>query len=335
MKILISDYAESMMPQHDLETETLKSHLGEDIDVEVYAYTDEAREEFYEHLADADALLTAFIKVDKEAFEHAPNLKVIAINATGYDNVDMDEATARGVGVCPVSEYCTWDVSESAIAYMYALNKNFKFYIGQIEQEHRWDYAAAPEVPRLEDQTLGIFGFGKIGKCTARKAKGLVKRIISNDPFIDQNLFGQNGVEQAEIDEVLAEADIIINHMNLNETNYHYFDAEKFAKMKKKPIVINLGRGLCMDEPALIEALDSGQIRAFGADVLYDETPDLANHPLVGRDNVIITPHSAFYSSSSLRDLMIFPCNNIGHFHKGEKDQLFKLVNDVPVVNVL
>ena len=335
MKILLSDYAESMMPQHDLETETLKSHLGEDIDVEVYAYTDEAREEFYEHLADADALLTAFIKVDKEAFEHAPNLKVIAINATGYDNVDMDEATARGVGVCPVGEYCTWDVSESAIAYMYALNKNFKFYIGQIEQEHRWDYAAAPEVPRLEDQTLGIFGFGKIGKCTARKAKGLVKRIVSNDPFIDQNLFGQNGVEQAEIDEVLAEADIIINHMNLNETNYHYFDAEKFAKMKKKPIVINLGRGLCMDEPALIEALDSGQIRAFGADVLYDETPDLANHPLVGRDNVIITPHSAFYSSSSLRDLMIFPCNNIGHFLKGEKDQLFKLVNDVPVVNVL
>ena len=105
MKILISDYAESMMPQHDLETETLKSHLGEDIDVEVYAYTDEAREEFYERLADADALLTAFIKVDKEAFEHAPKLKVIAINATGYDNVDMDAATAHGVGVCPCLLY--------------------------------------------------------------------------------------------------------------------------------------------------------------------------------------------------------------------------------------
>ena len=78
-----------------------------------------------------------------------------------------------------------------------------------------------------------------------------------------------------------------------------------------------------------------GQIRAFGADVLYDETPDLANHPLVGRENVIITPHSAFYSSSSLRDLMVFPCNNIGYFLTGQKDKLFKLVNDVPVVNVL
>ncbi len=335
MKILISDYPDSMMPVHDLEIETLKSHLGDDIEVEVHAYSGDAREEFYEHLSDADALLTAFVQIDKEAFERAPNLKVIAINATGFDNVDMDEATKRGVGVCPVGEYCTWDVSESAIAYMFALNKHFKFYIGQIEDEHRWDYAAAPEVPRLEDQTLGIFGFGKIGKCTAGKAKGLVKRIIANDPFIDQEVFAEHGVERAEVDEILENADIIVNHMNLNETNHGFFNAEKFAKMERRPILINLGRGLCVDEPALIEALDSGQIRAFGADVLYDETPDLANHPLVGRDNVIITPHSAFYSSSSLRDLMVMPCNNIGHFLKGEKDKLFKLVNDVPVVNVM
>ena len=335
MKILISDYAESMMPEHDLEIETLKKHLGDDIEVEVYAYTDEKREEFFEHLADASALLTAFVQVDKEAFEHAPNLKVIAINATGFDNVDMDEATARGVGVCPVGEYCTWDVSESAIAYMCALNKHFKFYISQIEDEHRWDYAAAPEVPRLEDQTLGIMGFGKIGRCTAMKAKGLVKRIVACDPFIDPAFFRAYGVEPVTADELMACSDIIVNHMNLNETNYHFFDADKFSKMERKPILINLGRGLSMDEPALIEALDAGTVRAFGADVLYDETPDLANHPLVGRDNVIITPHSAFYSSSSLRDLMVFPCNNIGYFLTGQKDKLFKLVNDVPVENVL
>ncbi len=327
MKVLISDYIDSMMPDHELETQTLKKGLGDDLEIEVYAYTDEKREEFYEHLADADALLTAFVKVDKEAMEHASRLKVVAINATGYDNVDMEEATKRNIGVCPVGEYCTWDVSEAAIAYMFALNKCFKFYQRQIEQEHKWDYAAAPALPRIEDQTIGIVGFGKIGKCTARKAKGIAGRIIANDPFIDKGLFAENGVEEVDVDTLLAESDIIINHMNLNETNYHYFDAEKFAKMKKKPILINLGRGLCVDEPALIEALDSGQIRAFGADVLYDETPDLANHPLVGRDNVIITPHSAFYSSSSLRDLEVFSTRNIVYFLTGQKDKLFKLVN--------
>lgn len=335
MKILISDYHDSMMPYHDVEIETLKAGLGDDIEVEIFDYTDDTREEFYKHLADADAFLTAFVQVDKEAMEHAPNLKIISINATGFDNVDMDEATARGIGVCPIGEYCTWDVSESAIAYICALNKHFKFYIEQIEQDHKWDYAAAPAVPRLQDQTLGIFGFGKIGKCTAGKAKGLVKRVIACDPYADQEAFDKLGVERVEVDELLAQADIIVNHMNLNETNYQFFDEEKIAKMVRKPIVINLGRGLCVDEGALVAALDSGAIRAFGADVLYDEQPDLANHQLVGRDNVIITPHAAFYSKTSLEDMMRISAENIAHFLKGEKDQLFKLVNDVPVVNVL
>lgn len=327
MKILISDYPESMMPDHGLESETLKAGLGDDVEIDVFPYSDGKREEFYARLADADALLTAFVKVDAEAFDHAPNLKVVSINATGFDNVDLAEATKRGVGVCPVGEYCTWDVSESAIAYMSALNKHFKFYIQQIDGEHRWDYAAAPEYPRLEDQTLGIVGFGKIGKCTARKAKGLVKNILANDPFIDKKLFAENGVQEASVDELLENCDIIVNHMNLNDTNYHYFSAEKFAKMKKRPIFINLGRGLSVNEDDLIAALDAGQLRAFGADVLYDETPDLANHPLVGRENVIITPHAAFYSSSSMRDLQVLSCQNIVHFLKGEKDKVFKLVN--------
>lgn len=329
MKILISDYHDSMMPYHDIEIETLKAGLGDDVDIEVFDYTDAGRDEFYGHLADADALLTAFVQVDREAMEHAPQLKVVSINATGFDNVDMDEATARGIGVCPIGEYCTWDVSESAIAYMCALNKHFKFYIGQIEREHVWDYAAAPAVPRLQDQTLGIFGFGKIGRCTAGKAKGLVKRVIACDPFVEQGVFDELGVERVGVDELLAQADIIVNHMNLTADNRHFFDAEKFAKMGRSPIVINLGRGLCMDEEALVAALDSGTIRAFGADVLNDEQPDLAHHPLVGRDNVIITPHAAFYSTTSLEDMMRISAQNIVHFLKGEKDRVFKLVNDV------
>lgn len=89
MKVLISDYAGSMMPTHDLETRVLREGLGDDVKVEVYAYTDERRDEFFGRLADADALVTAFVQMDEEAFEHAPRLKVVSINATGYDNVDQ------------------------------------------------------------------------------------------------------------------------------------------------------------------------------------------------------------------------------------------------------
>lgn len=329
MKILISDYPDSLMPDHSLEIETLRAGLGEDVEIDIYEYHDEERAVFYEHLADADALLMAFLRIDAEAMDHAPRLKVVSINATGFDSVDLDEATRRGIGVCPVGEYCTSDVSESAIAYMNALNKHFKFYQKDIDERHKWDYAAAPQWPRLQDQTLGIVGFGKIGKCTAEKAMGLVKNIVAYDPFVDQAAFSERGVSCVGIDELLAQSDVIINHMCLTAENERFFNEAAFDAMLRKPLFINLGRGMCVDEGALVAALDSGKLRAFGADVLHDETPDLANHPLVGRDNVIITPHAAFYSSTSIEDLERLSCQNIVHFLKGEKDQVFKLVNEV------
>lgn len=318
-----------MMPDHALETETLHAGLGPDVEVEVYEYQDDKRDEFYEHLADADALLTAFVTVDAEAMDRAPRLKVVSLNSTGFDQVDLEEATKRGIGVCPIGEYCTWDVSESAIAYMSALNKHFKFYQREIDERHKWDYAAAPQWPRLEDQVLGIVGFGKIGKCTAEKASGLVKKVIAYDPYVDDVAFAERSVTRVAKDELLAQADIIVNHMCLTDDNVRFFDEAAFAAMVRKPIFINLGRGLCVDEAALVAALDEGRLRAFGADVLYDETPDLANHPLVGRDNVIITPHSAFYSTTAIEDLERLSCENIVHFLKGEKDKVFKLVNAV------
>lgn len=327
MKILISDYPDSMMPDHELEINTLTEELGSDIVVEVHPYSDDNRAEFYGRLADADALLTAFVPMDTEALDAGHNLKVISINATGYDNVDLAAATARGVGVCPVGEYCTWDVSESAIAYMCALNKHFKFYTREIDIDHKWDYAAAPQWPRLQDQTLGIVGFGKIGKCTARKAANLVGRVIATDIRGDNSTFEELGVERVSPEELFAQADIIVNHMNLTEDNVHYFDAAAFDAMKRRPIFVNLGRGLCVDETALVAALDAGKLRAFGADVLYDETPDLAASSLTGRDNVILTPHSAFYSTSSIEDLERLSCQNIVHYLKGEKEKVFKLVN--------
>lgn len=329
MKVLISDHPDSMMPSHELEIETLKAGLGQDLEVEVYEYDPEKHAEFLERLGDADALLTAFVTIDEAVMEAAPKLKVVSLNSTGYDQVDLEAATARGIGVCPVGEYCTWDVSESAIAYMFALNKHLKHYQTDIDVRHEWNYASAPQWPRLENQTVGIVGFGKIGRCTARKAAGLADRVIAYDPYVSEEVFAEQGVEKVDIDALLEESDVIICHMFLTEENKKFFDAEKFAKMARKPIFINLARGLCVDEPALLAALDSGQIRAFGADVLYDETPDLAANPLVGRDDVMLTPHSAFYSTTAIEDLERLSCRNIVHFLRGEKEKVFKLVNNV------
>ncbi|WP_071392793.1 NAD(P)-dependent oxidoreductase [Bacillus tuaregi] len=327
MKILISDYPECMMPTHELEIELLKKGLGNHIEVDVFSYYENNKEEFYEHLRDADALLTAFIQFDKEAFNHAPNLKVISLNSTGYDAVDIEEATFRGIGVCPVGEYCTQDVAEGTLAFMLALNKGHKHYITDVDQRARWDFASFKPSPRMETQTLGIFGFGKIGRCVASKAKHLCKKVIAYDPYVDKSLAADLGVELVSPEEIYKEADMITNHMNLNNSNIRFFDKKAFNSMEKKPIFINMGRGLSVDEDALVDALDKGKVRAAGLDILINETPDLNNHPLAHRENVIITPHASFYSTTSFEALQEISCWNIIHYLNGEKDKLFKLVN--------
>ncbi len=328
MKILISDYKDSMMPTHDFESQVLKAGLPA-AEIEVYEYTDKKRTEFIEKMKDVTALLTAFARVDREVLENAPELKVVSINATGYDCVDLAEATKHSVGVCPVGEYCTLDVAEHTMALMLALNKNLKCYTYDLENNHRWKYDTPKSPKRIGDQTLGIFGFGKIGKCVAKLAQGLGMTVIAHDPYAKPELAAELGVELVEKDTIFERADVITNHMNLGKANNEYFTAVEFAKMEKTPIFLNLGRGLSINENDLADALDKGLVRAAGLDVLKDETPQLAGHILAGRENVIITPHAAFFSKQSFDDMQRISCENIVNYLTGHKDKVFKMVNEI------
>lgn len=328
MKIVISDYKDSMMPQHDDEITMLSAGLP-DAEIIIYEYTDQKRDEFIDLLAGAEALLTAFIRLDAPVFERAKNLRVVSINATGYDNVDLNAATAHGVGICPVAEYCTRDVAEHTIALMLALNKNLKAYAFDIEHNHCWRYDFPRRPERIETQTLGIFGLGKIGSQVARLAKGLGMRVIAVDPVVTPERARAVGVEIVTPEDIWQQADVITNHMNLQNTNVAWFTIKEFAQMRRSPIFLNLGRGLSVDETALVEALEKGLVRGAGLDVLSDETPQLADHALVRRDNVIITPHSAFYSAQSMADLQRISCDNIVNFLTGRRQDVFRLVNAV------
>ncbi len=328
MKILISDYRASMMPSHDYEIQVLRKGLP-DADIEVYEYSDEKRAEFYEKLQNTNALLTAFIRMDREALEHAPNLQVISINATGYDCVDLPEATKRSIGVCPVGEYCTWDVAEHTIALMLALNKNLKEYTYDIEKNHVWEYSISNIPTRISNQTLGIFGFGKIGKAVAKMAQGLGMQVIAMDIADKKEEAEKLGVEMVTAEEIYERADVISNHMNLGAGNRDYFTIREFRRMKRHPIFLNMARGVSINEEDLAQALDEGILRGAGLDVLSDETPKLESHPLVNRRNLIITPHAAFFSKEAFEDMQRISCENIVHFVKGEKEKVFRLVNEV------
>ncbi|MGM9891278.1 hydroxyacid dehydrogenase [Limosilactobacillus sp.] len=327
MKIVIADYPESMIPNHQLEKRVLAAGLP-GCQVVVYPYQDNQRAAFLKEIHDADALLTAFIKIDDAVFTAAPHLKIVSINATGYDNVDLAAAKRHGVAVCPVGEYCTEDVAEFTITTMLALVRQLKAYVNDVDQRHEWRYDYVHPNRRLSNMTLGIFGLGKIGRAVARKAASLGMTVLANDPFISKELYTPvaNLVQLVSVDKLLERADVVTNHMNLNETNHHFFTADRFQKMVNHPYFINMARGAEVDESALITALDTGQIKGAALDVLATEFPDLQHNPLVGRENVLVTPHTAFYSTDSVTALQQISCQNIVYYLTGQPDRVFKLV---------
>lgn len=326
MRILVCDLPDSMAPDPAQEARILRAGLGAEAEVVHHPYDPADHDAFLAELARADALLTGFLPVPREVLDAAGRLRCISLNATGYDNVDLAAARERGIAVMCIGEYCTEDVAEHTLALALALNHDLKRHTDQIERHARWSYASGAAPVRFVDQTLGIIGLGRIGSNVARKARAWGLTVLACDPYVPADAGDALGVPLLPRDEVLARADIVSNHMNATAENVGYFDAATFAAMARRPVFLNTARGSAVVEADLVAALDGGHLRGAGLDVLATERPDLATHPLVGRPNVIITPHSAYYSTASEEALMRISCENIVHYLNGDHDRLFKRV---------
>ena len=316
MKIVISDHENVLQKDLSVTVQKIKEILPES-EIEVVPFSAD-KKNFYEGIQKAEGLITAFLPVDTELFRRAPKLRCVSINAVGYSNVDVEEAKKHGITVCHVGEYCTQEVAEHTIALMCALNRNLKHYGYQVEKEGKWQYASIPGGKPLADQTVAVFGFGNIGKRVAKLAKGLGMQVIVVSQYLAEEEEKQYGVRKVTVQEAFEIADIITNHRSLTKETYHFFDETAFGQMKKSPLFINVGRGGSVEETALVKALDTGLIRGAGLDVLEEEDPDMKTHPLLHRDNVILTPHSAFYSEESLKRLQMISGENIAYVLKGE-----------------
>lgn len=324
--ILISDYPEELKRDLEWEKKKLRESLGEEYKVEVYPYWNQ--KEFMEKLREAEVLLTAFLPVTAEVLASAEKLKLIVVNATGYGTIDLKKANEKNIAVCPIREYCTQEVAEHTMALMLCLQRGIRAYEHAIEQKKSWNYLDVTGLRRIEGQTLAIFGFGRIGQAVAKRAQAFGMKILAVDPYLPKEVAQAAGVSLVEKEEALLQADVITNHMNQTAENGHYFSEKEFARMEKHPIFINAGRGNCVDETALAEALESGQVRAAGLDVLETENPDIGHHPLAHRENVVLTPHAAFYSDTSMRELQRISCENLIHFCKKEYDKVNWITNE-------
>ncbi|MDR1245845.1 MAG: C-terminal binding protein [Clostridiales Family XIII bacterium] len=326
MKIVICDYYEDLQRDLNFEKELLTRGLNNP-EIAVYEYKGD-KAELIDVISDADAIINTYVDLDREILSGAASLKCIALNAVGYNMVDVDAATEMGIMVCPAREYCTEEVAEHTIAMILSLGRGFKRYIRDIETNHVWNYMAAGKIERLAGKTLGILGFGKIGRAVAKRAAAMNMNIIAlKRKSIRPEIAEAMNVRLTDEEEIWANADYICNHMSLNEETTGYFNLERFKKMRKHPFFINLGRGLSVVEDDLVEALDKGYIRGAGLDVLSSESPDLDNLKLLGRDNVIITPHAGFYSLQAARDLQEISCNSVIYALNGDIDKIAGVIN--------
>ena len=324
MHVLISDYENALEADYGLTIDAIEKAMGEQVDARIYAYRSE--EELKEVLATADGLITGFLEIGEDILSACPNLRCISVSGVGYSNIDVEAAKRHGVTVCHIKEYCTQEVAEHAMSLVMALNRNLLYYQKQLENQHLWKYDTIEGNMNLSHQTLAIFGFGKIGRRVATIAKAFGMEVLAVDPYAKDEDAKGLGVRLVGAEEALSQADVISNHMNLTEENRGFFHRSTFQKMERHPIFINVGRGGSVDEAALAEALDAGWIRGAGIDVLEEESPDLAHCKLLGRDHVILTPHSAFYSKESIAKLQTISGANLGYCLSGHLDCIFEIV---------
>lgn len=326
MKIVFAEYPETRNRNVDTEL----ACMPEGTEVGFAVYDEQNLEAYREALADCDAVITGFAPIDEKAIDAMRNCKIISVQATGWNFVAHEYAKSRGIAVSAIGEYCTKEVADHTIMLMLALRKRLPYLQRRVNVEKVWETATLETlgIKGVWGQTLGIVGLGKIGKAVASRAKAFGMEVIACDPFIPDSDFEKAGVKKVDIEYLLANSDVVSSHMDLNHTNERYFDAEKFAMMKKQPIFLNVSRGGEVDEDAMLAALESGQILAVGLDVLTSESPELESCPFIGREDCIVTPHSAFYSDDSIEACERISVLNAVNYINGEPDKVFKLVQD-------
>jgi D-3-phosphoglycerate dehydrogenase len=266
---------------------------------------------------DADAVFVTFAKLPGELLRELKKCKAIGRFGLGVDNIDLPAAKALGIAVNYVPDYCLREVSDHAMALLLALARKVTL-SNTIVQSGRWELPPIVPLRRLEGQVLGLVGFGNIPRALAPKARAFGLQVLAHDPYVAGAALATAGVEGVSFDDLLARSDFISVHAPLLPATRGLMNAAAFAKMKKGAYLINTARGLLVDEPALIAALDSGHLGGAGLDVLATEPP-AKDSLLLGRDNVILTPHTGYYSVEALEELQIKCASDIARVLSGEK----------------
>ena len=313
MKIVVLDgYTEN---PGDLSWEELEK-LGELVVYDRVSYAEDPI--IREKIADADIVITNKTPISKETLDACPNIKAIAVLATGYNVVDYEYAKEKGIPVMNVPTYGTQIVGQYAVGLLMEICSHYGHHDqtvkeGKWENNADWCYWDYPMI-ELYGKTAGIIGLGRIGQSTARILNAMDMKVLAYDAF--QSEAGKKLAEYVELDELLAKSDVIFLHCPLFPSTEGIINKDNIAKMKDGVILINNSRGQLVVEQDLADALNSGKVYAAGLDVVSTE-PIKGDNPLLTAKNCLITPHISWAAQAARQRIMDITVNNVKSFVEG------------------
>lgn len=291
------------------------------VDLEIYDRT--SPEEIRARVSDADIILTNKVVLEKDLLDSLPRLKYIGVLATGYNVVDIRSAEAAGIEVTNIPAYSTESVAQMVFSHILAITSRVEHYTSE-NRKGRW--TASPDFvywdkpfQELCGKTLGIVGYGNIGKAVSRIALAFGMNVLAYTSKNPEDL--PEGVTKTDMDGLFSSSDIISLHCPLAENTFHLVNSDRLALMKKTAVLINTGRGPLVDETALASALENGDICAAGLDVLSQEPP-VADNPLLSARNCFITPHLGWATVEARKRLIDIAVDNIKSFMTGNTKNL-------------
>ena len=270
-----------------------------------------------EVVAQADALMVTLQPVPAELIATMERCRIISRVGTGLDAIDIDAATKHGIWVTYVPDYAVDEVSTHAIASLLAHARGFPRLL-ESTRRGEWGNKVVAPIRRLQGQTLGLLGFGRIGRAVGSKARGLGLEVVVHDPYLDSLPPESSDAQLVDWETLLRTSDYISLHVPLTEGTRHIINSKSLSLMKPTAFLINTARGALIDEDALLEAVRSGQIAGAALDVLSAEPPPV-DHPLLHEERVWITPHSAWYSEESMEDMRTRGAEEVVRVLQGQK----------------
>ncbi len=275
------------------------------------------REEALEKLKGVDVLVTWDQMMDDGLYKEL-DLKAFCAASTGFDAADIEAATKNGVMVTNAKDYCVDEVSAHAVMLILACGRRL-YHVTENVKEGNWSVDGIGRVQRLKGSTVGIFAFGSIARGVAEKLKGFGVRMISYDPYVEENVMREYRVEKVDFETLLKESDYITIHSPLTEETKEIFSRSALEKTKDGVVIVNTARGAIIDQDALYEMLKSGRIKAAGLDVLVHEPPTEAENGLLELPNAIVTPHSAYFSDEAQEQQLRVTARDVGRILRGER----------------